>query len=98
MRSKLECVTTMPSHSPEAKQILPKARQSLTLSEEAYQAGEFAFLQVLIAWRPLHAVDARRRLDQTSALTDGMLLSGGISESLIWQRMTICEVKHWDQK
>lgn len=68
------------------QQILPKARQSLTLSEEAYQAGEFDFLQVLIARRTffdanLQAVDARRRLAQASALTDGMLLSGGLSET-----------------
>jgi cobalt-zinc-cadmium efflux system outer membrane protein len=68
------------------QQILPKAQQSLTLSEQAYSVGEFNFLQVLIARRTffdanLQAVDARRRLAQAAAQTDGMLLSGGLAET-----------------
>lgn len=65
--------------------ILPKAEQSLELSEQAYASGEFSYLQVLIARRTyfdanLQAVESRRRLAQAAAQTDGMLLSGGLSE------------------
>jgi len=68
-------------------QILPKAKESLTLSEQAYAAGEFTFLQVLTARRTyfdsnLQAVEAKRRLAQATAHVDGLLLSGGLSETV----------------
>lgn len=68
-------------------QILPKAKESLTLSEQAYAAGEFTFLQVLTARRTyfdsnLQAVDASKRLAQAKAQVDGLLLSGGLSETV----------------
>ena len=68
-------------------QILPKAQQSLTLSEQAYAAAEFDFLQVLTARRTyfesnLKSVDARRQLAQASTLIQGLLLSGGLSETV----------------
>ena len=68
-------------------QILPKAQQSLTLSEQAYAAAEFNFLQVLTARRTyfesnLKSVDARRQLAQASTLIQGLLLSGGLSETV----------------
>lgn len=68
-------------------QILPKAKQSLALSEQAYAAAEFDFIQVLTARRiyfesNLRAVDSRRQLAQATAMIDGRLLSGGLSESV----------------
>ena len=68
-------------------QILPRAKQSLTLSEQAYAAGEFNFLQVLTARRiyfdsNLRAVDARRQLAQAATLIDGLLLTGGLSDAV----------------
>ena len=68
-------------------QILPRAEQSLALSEQAYAALEFDFLQVLTARRTyfesnLRAVVARRQLAQASAMIEGQLLSGGLSETV----------------
>ena len=68
-------------------QILPKAHQSLSLSEQAYSAAEFDFLQVLTARRiyfesNVRAVDARRQLAQANMLIDGLLLSGGLTETV----------------
>lgn len=68
-------------------QILPKAKESLTLSEQAYAASEFTFLQVLTARRTyfdsnLQSVEARKRLAQAAAYVDGLLLSGGLSETV----------------
>jgi outer membrane protein, heavy metal efflux system len=68
-------------------QILPKAQQSLSLSEQAYAAAEFDFLQVLTARRTyfesnVRAVDARRQLAQANTLIEGLLLSGGLSETV----------------
>ncbi len=68
-------------------QILPKAEQSLKLSEQAYSAAEFDFLQVLTARRiyfdsNLRAVDARRQLAQATTKIDGLLLSGGLSDTI----------------
>ncbi|WP_197453976.1 TolC family protein [Caulifigura coniformis] len=65
--------------------ILPKASESLRLSEQAYETGEFNFLQVLIARRTyfdttLQAIDARRELAQAAATVDGLLLSGGLAD------------------
>jgi len=67
-------------------QILPKAQQTLDLSERAYSAGEFGFLQVLVARRTffdsnLQYNQALMELAESKWLIDGMLLSGGLSES-----------------
>lgn len=68
-------------------QILPKAEESLNLSERAFAAGEFDFLQVLVARcidfdSNLGAVEARKQLAQVSAQVDGLLLSGGLAETV----------------
>ena len=68
-------------------QILPKAEQSLKLSEQAYTAAQFDFIQVLTARRiyfdsNLRAVDARRQLAQAVTKIDGLLLSGGLSGTI----------------
>lgn len=68
-------------------QILPKAEQSLKLSEQAYNAAEFDFIQVLTARRiyfdsNLRAVEARRDLAQASTKIDGLLLTGGLSDTI----------------
>jgi cobalt-zinc-cadmium efflux system outer membrane protein len=68
------------------EQILPKARDTLTLSEQAYGAGEFEFLQVLIARRTyfesnLQFVQALGQLAQANATVDGLLLTGGLAET-----------------
>jgi len=57
------------------------------MSEQAYAAAEFNFLQVLTARRTffesnIRAVDARRQLAQANTLIDGMLLSGGLSDTV----------------
>lgn len=67
-------------------QILPKARQTLELSEKAYGAGEFGFLQVLVARRTffdsnLQYNQALIELAQAKWLIDGMLLEGGLGET-----------------
>lgn len=68
------------------EQILPKAAETLTLSEQAYGAGEFEFLQVLIARRTyfesnLLYVQALGELAQANAAVDGLLLTGGLAET-----------------
>jgi len=67
-------------------QILPKARQTLELSEKAYSAGEFGFLQVLVARRTffdsnLQYNQALLELADAKWLIDGMLLNGGLNEA-----------------
>jgi cobalt-zinc-cadmium efflux system outer membrane protein len=67
-------------------QIVPRARETLRLSEEAYAAGEFGFLQILIARRTyfesnLQHVHALAELAQAKAGVDGLLLTGGLSET-----------------
>lgn len=69
------------------EQILPKARETLTLSEQAYGAGEFEFLQVLIARRTyfesnLQYVQALGELAQANATVEGLLLTGGLAETM----------------
>lgn len=66
--------------------ILPKAKQTLSLSEEAYGAGEFGFLQVLVARRTyfesnLEYVVAQSNLAQAEAYLRGLALSGGLSDT-----------------
>ncbi len=65
--------------------ILPKADETLRLSERAYSAGEFDFLQVLIVRRTffesnLRYVDALAGLAQAHAKIDGLLLTGGLDQ------------------
>jgi outer membrane protein, heavy metal efflux system len=66
--------------------ILPKAAETLKLSEEAYSAGEFGFLQVLVARRTyfesnLEYVIAQSNLAQSEAYLQGLALSGGLSDT-----------------
>ena len=66
--------------------ILPKAAETLKLSEEAYAAGEFGFLQVLVARRTyfesnLEYVISQSNLAQAEAYLQGLALSGGLSDT-----------------
>lgn len=68
------------------EEILPRAEENLRLSEEAHLAGEFDFLRVLVARREffdanLKYVAAQAELAKSSAVLDGQLLSGGLSET-----------------
>lgn len=67
-------------------QILPKARQTLELTDQAHGAGEIDFLQVLIVRRTwfesnLSFVTAQVELAQAEALLNGLLLSGALDEA-----------------
>lgn len=67
--------------------ILPKAEETLKLMQEAQAAGEFDFLRVLTARRAyfdanLRYVTAAGELAQANAQIDGLLLSGGLSQSV----------------
>ena len=64
--------------------ILPKAKETLELMQEARDAGQFDFLRVLTARRAyfdanLKYVAAMGRLAQANAKIDGLLLTGGLS-------------------
>jgi len=64
-------------------EIVPQAKQSLELSEEAYRAGELEFLQVLIVRRSyyessIRLIMAKGDLAQAAARVDGLLLTGGL--------------------
>lgn len=64
-------------------EILPQARESLEVSEQAYLAGELGFLQVLIIRRSfydasLRLIKAKGQLAQAAARVDGLLLTGGL--------------------
>jgi len=64
-------------------EILPRTAQTLELSERAFAAGEFDFLQVLIVRRTyfesnLKYVDALASLAQAHSRIDGLLLTGGL--------------------
>ncbi|WP_013626751.1 TolC family protein [Rubinisphaera brasiliensis] len=64
-------------------EILPKAQETLDLSQQAYDAGELNFLQILIVRKTyfesnLEAVKARRDLAQAQVMIDGLLLSGAL--------------------
>ena len=68
------------------QEILPRARETLTLAETAYEAGEFDFLQVLIVRRTyfesnLAYVSAQVDLARSTALVDGSVLSGGLDST-----------------
>jgi cobalt-zinc-cadmium efflux system outer membrane protein len=65
------------------QEILPRAQETLELAEQAYKAGEFDFLQVLIARRTffdanLEYVTAQVSLAKASVLADGQVLVGGL--------------------
>lgn len=67
--------------------ILPRARETLELTNQAYAAGEFDFLQVLVARRTyfdsnLQYLKALGELAQANARLDGLLLSGGLDETV----------------
>ena len=68
------------------QEILPRAQETLTLAETAYEAGEFDFLQVLIVRRTyfesnLAYVTAQLDLARSAALVDGSVLSGGLDST-----------------
>lgn len=65
------------------EQILPRTEQTLELSERAFSAGEFDFLQVLIVRRTyfesnLKYVDSLAALAQARSRIDGLLLTGAL--------------------
>ncbi len=65
------------------QQILPNAAESLKLAEQAYEAGETSFLQVLVARRTyfdsnLQYIIAQSQLAQASSKVDGYVLTGGL--------------------
>lgn len=66
------------------EEILPRAEENLRLSEEAYVAGEFDFLRVLVSRREffdanLNYVNAQAELAKSNAVFDGLMLSGGLT-------------------
>ena len=66
-----------------SEEILPRAAETLQLAEQAYSAGEFEFLQILIARRTyfdanLEYVTAQAELAQANALVQGQVLSGSL--------------------
>ena len=65
------------------EEILPRAQETLDLVNQAYQAGEFDFLQVLVARRTffdtnLEFVLSQTALAESSSLVDGLVLTGGL--------------------
>ncbi len=68
-------------------EILPKAEQTLSLSEQAFHAGELNFLEILIVRKTyfesnLQAIQARCNLAQAHARIEGLLLSGALEEPI----------------
>ena len=64
-------------------EILPRAEETLALFEKARAAGEFDFLQVLIARRTyfdanLAYLTAQSELAQAESYIDGLVLTGGL--------------------
>lgn len=67
-------------------EILPRAVETLKLVEDAYAAGEFDFLQVLIARRTyfdsnLAFLTAQSDLAQADSLVNGLVLTGGLDST-----------------
>jgi cobalt-zinc-cadmium efflux system outer membrane protein len=65
------------------QEIIPQTQRALTLSEQAYAAGELYFLQVLVVRRSffdaqVELIKARARLAQAGALVEGLVLTGGL--------------------
>ena len=66
------------------EKILPSAHEMLSLSEQAYTAGELDFLQVLIVRKTffdsrIRYVESQYQLAQAEAKIRGLMLSGGLS-------------------
>ena len=71
--------------------ILPKAQQSMDLSEQAYLAGQFDFLRMFNARKTyfevnLAYVKARAELAIAEAQIEGLLLSGGLNQPASYNR------------
>jgi cobalt-zinc-cadmium efflux system outer membrane protein len=82
-RAAQEFETAMKSVRKYEDEIIPQAKKSLELSEEAYRAGELGFLQVLIVRRSFYEASIRRiqsrgSLAQAASKVDGLLLTGGL--------------------
>lgn len=65
------------------QEILPRAAETLKLVEQAYKAGEFDFLQVLVARKTyfdtnLEFVTSQLNLARAVVLLDGQVLVGGL--------------------
>lgn len=66
--------------------ILPRAEETLRLVDQAYGAGEFDFLQVLVARKTffeqnLAFVKSQAALAEATSLVEGMVLTGGLDAS-----------------
>lgn len=64
-------------------EILPRAEETLRLVDQAYGAGEFDFLQVLVARKTffeqnLEFVQSQADLAEATSLVEGMVLTGGL--------------------
>jgi cobalt-zinc-cadmium efflux system outer membrane protein len=69
------------------QEIVPQAQENLKLTEQGYAAGEFGFLEALTARRvyfqaSLELIDARRDVAQATAMIDGLLLTGGLDDTV----------------
>lgn len=69
-----------------SNQILPSAKESLDLANQAYQAGEVGFVQILLARRTffntnLQYVDAQAQLAAAQSKIDGFMLTGGLNST-----------------
>lgn len=65
-------------------ELLPAVQETLNLAEEAYQAGEQDFIQLLVTRRAyfdtnLASIAARAQLATVQAQIDGYMLSGGLN-------------------
>lgn len=68
-------------------EILPSARETLSLAEDAYRAGEFSFLEVLIVRRTyfesnIQYLEAQVQLAQANAQVNGYVLTGGLDATV----------------
>jgi len=68
-------------------EIMPSAEQTLKLAEQAYRAGEFSFLEVLIVRRTyfdstLLNLESQLALAQAAARVDGFVLTGGLDATV----------------
>ncbi|MHC2070879.1 TolC family protein [Bremerella sp. T1] len=68
------------------EQILPMAKETLDLAEQAYGAGEYSFIQTLIARRTyfdtnIGYLNSLGNLAQAHAKVDGLLLTGALDPS-----------------
>jgi cobalt-zinc-cadmium efflux system outer membrane protein len=64
--------------------ILPSAKESLDLANQAYKAGEVGFVQILLARKTffttnLQYVDAQAQLAAAQSKIDGFMLTGGLN-------------------